>query len=339
MLGRRGERQVARLKQRLAGLAENFRRITTINRNVGFFSTGYNWLIQLIPVLIVAPAFMRGEIQFGVITQSAMAFTTLVAAFSLVVTQFQSLSTYAAVASRLDSLFDAIDRKPPSPSPGIGIVEASGRLAFENLTLSGPDASASLLKDLSVEIPRGKRTLIAGSNSAAGRALFRAAAGVEVAGSGQIVRPPASEIGFLPQRPYTPPGSLRQVLLEGEPEAQTDERIVDVLHVVGLDALVPPDGDLDREQDFGARVSSREQQLLAFARILLAAPQFVFLDRIADLLGHEQARRMLDLLAERSITVLHGGEPDEPRDLYDAVLECREDATWKWSEKSRGKDA
>jgi len=43
---------------------------------------------------------MRGEIEFGVITQSAITFTTLVAAYSLVVTQFQSLSTYAAVASR-----------------------------------------------------------------------------------------------------------------------------------------------------------------------------------------------------------------------------------------------
>ena len=99
-------------------LAENFRRITTVNRNVGFFSTGYNWLIQLIPILIIAPAFMRGEIEFGVITQSAMVFTTLVAAFSLVVTQFQSLSTYAAVVSRLGSLLDAFESEAPASASG-----------------------------------------------------------------------------------------------------------------------------------------------------------------------------------------------------------------------------
>jgi len=40
-LGRGGERQVDRLKQRVARLAETFRRITTVNRNLGFFSTGY----------------------------------------------------------------------------------------------------------------------------------------------------------------------------------------------------------------------------------------------------------------------------------------------------------
>ena len=118
MLGRRSERQVARLKERLDRLAENFRRITAVNRNVGFFSTGYNWLIQLIPILIIAPAFMRGEIEFGVITQSAMAFTTLVAAFSLVVTQFQSLSTYAAVVSRLGSLLDAFESEAPPSAAG-----------------------------------------------------------------------------------------------------------------------------------------------------------------------------------------------------------------------------
>jgi vitamin B12/bleomycin/antimicrobial peptide transport system ATP-binding/permease protein len=112
------EQETAGIGERLDRLAENFRRITTVNRNVGFFSTGYNWLIQLIPILIIAPAFMRGEIEFGVITQSAMVFTTLVAAFSLVVTQFQSLSTYAAVVSRLGSLLDAFEGKALASGSG-----------------------------------------------------------------------------------------------------------------------------------------------------------------------------------------------------------------------------
>ena len=114
MLRCEGESEAERLRERLDQLARNFRRIATVNRNVGFFSTGYNWLIQLIPILVIAPAFMRGEIEFGVITQSAMVFTTLVAAFSLVVTQFQSLSTYAAVVSRLGSLLDAFEREDPN---------------------------------------------------------------------------------------------------------------------------------------------------------------------------------------------------------------------------------
>jgi vitamin B12/bleomycin/antimicrobial peptide transport system ATP-binding/permease protein len=118
MVRREGEGESARLRERLERIVENFRRITTVNRNVGFFSTGYNWLIQLIPILIIAPAFMRGEVEFGVITQSAMVFTTLVAAFSLVVTQFQALSTYAAVVSRLGSLLDAFESEAPASPSG-----------------------------------------------------------------------------------------------------------------------------------------------------------------------------------------------------------------------------
>jgi ABC-type uncharacterized transport system fused permease/ATPase subunit len=56
----------------------------------------------------------------------------------------------------------------------------------------------------------------------------------------------AHDLAFLPQRPYTPPGSLRQILLDGQPKPPTNERIVEVLRSVGLDGLIAPDGDLDR---------------------------------------------------------------------------------------------
>jgi putative ATP-binding cassette transporter len=68
---RREEHLTTRLLRRIEGLADNFRRITSVNRNLGFFTTGYNNLIPLIPPLIVAPLFIRGNVEFGVITQSA----------------------------------------------------------------------------------------------------------------------------------------------------------------------------------------------------------------------------------------------------------------------------
>jgi vitamin B12/bleomycin/antimicrobial peptide transport system ATP-binding/permease protein len=102
--------QMAQLLSRLDELVANFRKITSVNRNVGFFTTGYNWMIQIIPALIIAPAFIEGKIEFGVITQSAVAFSTLVAAFSLIVTQFQSLSSYAAVVARLNALVEAVEQ-------------------------------------------------------------------------------------------------------------------------------------------------------------------------------------------------------------------------------------
>jgi vitamin B12/bleomycin/antimicrobial peptide transport system ATP-binding/permease protein len=111
MLAREEDLQATRLLVRLDELVANFRKITSINRNVGFFTTGYNWMIQIIPALIIAPAFIEGKIEFGVITQSAIAFSTLVAAFSLIVTQFQSLSNFAAVVARLSALAEVVGQQ------------------------------------------------------------------------------------------------------------------------------------------------------------------------------------------------------------------------------------
>jgi vitamin B12/bleomycin/antimicrobial peptide transport system ATP-binding/permease protein len=106
MLAHDEEGQNRQLLDRLTDLAANFRKTITVNRNVGFFTTGYNWMIQIIPALIVAPAFMSGKVEFGVISQAAVAFSAVVAAFSLVVTQFQSLSNYAAVTARLSAMVE-----------------------------------------------------------------------------------------------------------------------------------------------------------------------------------------------------------------------------------------
>jgi putative ATP-binding cassette transporter len=69
-------------------------------------------MIQIIPALIIAPAFIERKIEFGVITQSAIAFSTLFAAFSLIVIQFQSLSSFTAIVARLSVLVEAFE--PPS---------------------------------------------------------------------------------------------------------------------------------------------------------------------------------------------------------------------------------
>src|SRR5262249_58377202 len=107
----------AGLRGGLGEAMENLRSIIGVNRNLGFFTVGYNYLIQLIPLLIVAPRYIRGDVEFGVVTQSAMAFAQVLGAFSLIVTQFETLSTFAAVTHRLNPIKDAIDPSPPPPPP------------------------------------------------------------------------------------------------------------------------------------------------------------------------------------------------------------------------------
>ncbi len=326
----------ARLRRRFDDLTANMRRIIAVNRNLALFTNGYNYVIQIIPALVVAPLFIRGEVEFGVITQSAMAFSTLVGALSLVVTQFGSISSFAAVVTRLGSLADAMEQGLSPAAAPIDVREDEAHVAYERLTLLSPGSDHVLLRDLSVSVPHGTRVLIVGPNDAAKVALFRATAGIWENGSGRIVRPGLDGILFLPERPYLSPGTLRDVLVrEG---VIGDEQIATVLHGLGLEPVLERTGGLDVERDWDDVLSLGEQQLFSVARVVLAAPRFAFLERPRAALGSEQTDRILSLLWERSITYLTLGDGGDSLGDYDAVLELAGDGGWTWKSVEAGRE-
>jgi len=326
----------ARLRRRFDDLTANMRRIIAVNRNLALFTNGYNYVIQIIPALVVAPLFIRGEVEFGVITQSAMAFSTLVGALSLVVTQFGSISSFAAVVTRLGSLADAMEQVQSPAAAPIDVREDEAHVAYERLTLLSPGSDHVLLRDLSVSVPHGTRVLIVGPNDAAKVALFRATAGIWENGSGRIVRPGLDGILFLPERPYLSPGTLRDVLVrEG---VIGDEQIATVLHGLGLEPVLERTGGLDVERDWDDVLSLGEQQLFSVARVVLAAPRFAFLERPRTALGSEQTDRILSLLWERSITYLTLGDGGDSLGDYDAVLELAGDGGWTWKSVEAGRE-
>jgi putative ATP-binding cassette transporter len=328
---RREGRLKGRILRHFDELAANFCKIITVNRNLGFFTTGYNYLIQIIPALVVAPMFMRGEVEFGVITQSAMAFAHLLGAFSLVVTQFQSISSFAAVIARLGALVEGMEQAQTAAVGGIAVRDGDAGLAYEKLTLRIPGNGHALIEDLSIAIPAGLRVLVAGPSETASVALFRATAGIWDSGSGGVIRPDLDRIMFLPERPYLPPGTLRDLLLRsGQERAIADEYIEATLATLHLEPVVERAGGLDVEQDWNSILSLGEQQRVAFARLFIAAPKFALLDRLSSALDSEQVARLLGLLNERSITYVHFGEPDEPRHFYDAILELAGNGHWAW---------
>jgi putative ATP-binding cassette transporter len=331
-LARREGRLSVRLLNSLDALVANSRRIISVNRNLGFFTTGYNYLIQIIPALVVAPLFLRGEVAFGVIPQSAMAFAHLMGAFSLIVTQFQSISSFAAVIARLGSLMEGMDRAKSASISAITVEdEADGRLAYEGLTLRAPPDDRVVVKDLSITIPVGTRVLILGADATAKVALFRATAGVWQHGEGRIIRPRPERVLFISEHPYLPPGTLREVLLRtGQEQVIKDEPILATLRTLDLEPILARTGGLDTEQDWDNILSLGEQQLIAFARILIAAPRFAFLDRASTALTTAQVAQILAMLTEHGITYINVDNSEEPMDGYDAILELRGDGGWTW---------
>jgi putative ATP-binding cassette transporter len=320
------ERLSHRLHIRITALVENFRHIIGINRNLGLFTTWYNWLIQIIPALIVAPAFMAGRVEFGVVTQSAMAFSTLVAAFSLVITQFQSISSFAAVIARLSSLVEAIDKSEmPSPS-NIEIREDDTRFAYEGLTLRTADKGQVLVDNFSLSIlPKG-RVLINANNVAPTLALFQVTSGLGVDGTGSVVRPGPHKLKFLPERPYLAHGTLREALVPpGMEAAISDWQLLERLVDWRLDRIPIRAGGLHIDQDWENLLSLGEQQLLAAVRVELAAPLFVILDRPGTALGSERIREILTRFAAAGIGYVQLGRAEVPDEHYDRIVEIRAD--------------
>lgn len=332
----RGEKRLlGELMNRIGALVENMRQIFIVSRNLNYFSTGYFNLLQVIPVLIVAPLFFKGEVEFGVITQSAMAFSTLVGAFSLVVSQFQPISSFTAVLARLNELWDSMERaKQPEPSKVV-VEEQNGVIVYENLTLTSAESGRELVKELNLTIPQGKRVLITGPNEAARLSLFRITAGIGGQGSGKIIRPGLENIRFLAQRAYLYPGTLKELLLRTrEDHGISEEKMVQTLRELGLSDVLKRAGNLDAKLEWDSVLSLSEEQLLAFTRLLLAKPQFAFLDRMDTALSDDQAEQILLKLSLEKITYITLADSKKQPQLYDVILEIAKDGTWKvtWNE-------
>ena len=90
--------------------------IIRVTRNVSFFTSGYNYLIQILPIVLVAPRYLAGQIELGVVTQSAMAFAQVLGAFSLIVVQFQTITSFTAVVGRVGSLWEEMN---PDAAPRV----------------------------------------------------------------------------------------------------------------------------------------------------------------------------------------------------------------------------
>jgi vitamin B12/bleomycin/antimicrobial peptide transport system ATP-binding/permease protein len=326
-LVRREEHFGFRLERTIDALIANLRRLIAVNRNLGFFTTGYNYMIQLIPALIVAPLFIRGSAQFGEIPQASMAFAHLVGAFSLVVNQFGQLSSYAAVLARLSALGEAAETAPSPGTPDIAVADEGGRLAFERLTLRAPQDARLLVRELSLELVPAACALVVGPHDAT-VALERAIAGMWPSGEGRIVRP--TDVMFLPERPYLPPGTLRQLLVGANATALAgeDEHLWGALRIAGVEGAVRRAGGPDVELNWDNALSLQEQRLLEIARMLLAAPSFVVLTRLDAHLGAATASEARATLSARGIGYLALENEMPAAARFDEIVRIAADGSW-----------
>ena len=329
LLHREGQ-TAERLSDRFDEIVANAQRVISVNRNVSFFTTGYNYLIPVIPVFVVAHLFMWGQVEFGVITQSSMAFAQLMGAFSLIITQFQSLSSYAAVANRIRVLSEALDIAAAVRDGPIRLLPDEKRLVCENLSLKTPDGR-SLVQNLTLEVPTGSRLLVRTEDHRAGRVFFRALAGLGANGEGLIRRPQATQ--FLAESPYLPESSLRCLLSsDGQSFSTTIAEMEEALETLGLSNMSLRCGGWEQARPWNEELSLDEQALLAVARALLAKPVMVVIDHPSATLDRNQQRQVVAALAARGIGCVSLGRDDSEVAPFDLVLRITKDGAWFWEE-------
>merc|ERR1740117_530259 len=112
-----GEAQEAtQVSKRLGGAIDNRRVILGTQRNLEFFTVGYSYLVQILPVLVVSPLYFAGTVELGVITQSTGAFNHVLNDLSIIVNQFESLSSFSAGLGRLSTFVERMESYQTDPT-------------------------------------------------------------------------------------------------------------------------------------------------------------------------------------------------------------------------------
>lgn len=292
--GQENERQ--RLGYLFHKIRSNFFALMIRNAKVMMTSSVYGNLFASLPVLLALPRYLAGELTMGGITQVSSAYLSLSGALSFFSQAYQGFASWLAVANRVRDLQWAID-KARHRENGFVIEHGSNTaISTDRLTLLDP-VQRPLSTVEPVRLEAGSRWLVSGPSGVGKSTLLRALAGLWPYGSGRLDIPRQARLMFLPQRSYLPTGKFKAAMCyPAQDDLFSDERCLQVLASCGLAVRIT---SLTAHDNWQQQLSGGEQQRVAFARVLLHRPDFVFLDEATSALDTQsEANLYTCLLAE-----------------------------------------
>lgn len=274
----------------------NYRRLILMQKRFNWFTTYFSQFAILLPYLVAASAYFAKAVPLGFLMQISSAFGNVQSSFAYFATSYDSFAQWHAVSDRLRGFLGYIEEVEAMQRKESHVERRAGDvLDVQKLTLRLP-AGGTIVENLDLHVEPGERLLVTGRSGIGKSTLLRAIAGIWPFGEGSIALPDGGRSLFLPQKPYLPLGSLRDALLYPNGSVKTsDDALVSALERVGLPGLVPYLGDL---QPWAHMLSLGEQQRVAFARILLQRPTYVFLDEATSALDEPSELALYRLLDE-----------------------------------------
>lgn len=309
-------------------------KILYYNIFVSFVNQGFSMTWQLFPYILLVPLFFAGDIEYGAIAQATVAASTMTAALDGLLIFIPMVASAAPKAVRLSEIierFDELENSHTDPDvPRIQVVSGE-TIKLDHVSMETPGGEMQLVRDLSFELEKGERLVIVGQTGSGKSSLLRAMAGLWRRGSGTLTMPDPERMLFLPQRPYMILGTLRDQLLypHGDELPVEDDVLKMALARAALPDLLDKHGGLDAGRDWGKVLSLGEQQRIGFARILVASPDFIFLDEATSAVDLTTEIILYKLLIDSGATIVSVAHRSTARDFHDKALTILSNGEWE----------
>lgn len=318
-------KEEAFLSNRFMTLLRNTLFIIKKQKQLSWLTNSYAQIAIIFPFVVAVPRYLSQNISLGGLMQIANCFGKVQDAMSYFVDVYASLAEWQSCAERLlsfDKHIAAIEKETEEKSGSLVREETPDRLRLTDVTISVPamdenKRTREIISSAACTIRSGEHVILKGPSGSGKSTLLRTLAGFWPYVKGHISIPVPSEMMFIPQKPYIPMGTSAEAA--SYPLETADEEILSPLLVeCGLSHLMEK---TDTEADWSHILSLGEQQKLAFVRVFLRKPKWVFLDEATSAMDEETEEKMYRLLtALPGTTVISIGHRSTLDKWHDRVL-------------------
>ncbi|MFJ9526464.1 ABC transporter ATP-binding protein [Streptomyces cyaneofuscatus] len=280
--------------------------------------------VQLLASVAAAAVIIvgAGRVDNGTLTVGALvAYLLYIELFFAPVQQLsQVFDGYQQATVSLGRIQELL-REPTStadPDEPLDVLSLRGEIAFEDVSFAYGDEEEALT-GVDLRIPAGQTVAFVGETGAGKSTLVKLVArfydptGGRVTADGTDLRrldmtAYRHRLGVVPQEAYLFPGTVRDAIAYGLPDA-TDARVEAAARAVGAHDMIATleDGYLHEVAERGRNLSAGQRQLIALARAELVDPDILLLDEATaalDLASEALVNQATDRLTGRRTTLV-----------------------------------